>query len=671
MLERKLDIRLNLEHNLTKLRAKVWIKDIPDQYNREVFTLWFEDLILASRCNNLFDEIRNLKNFLTPQRVNHADFIKGISTLIEWSEKFLAKQEKWSVYLATRQMEEVGMDFSKSPALIRYLQTHFDTMCEYDDLIESLNPAEKDIFYKLIDATDFKSSGEELTAILLNSLGLAWIDHLESRSPELRMVSSGKLEQLERDLQENIALKASLSEELVLLRARERATYNLEYNRLNNLTTYRDLHHEAGKKKKIWPLRKLIGTFHDELFKVMPIWLASPESVSALFPLQEIFDIVIFDEASQCFAERGIPAMARAKQVIVAGDQKQLKPGDFFQSRWEEDGESADTEVESLLDLASRHWLTLTLQGHYRSQAPELVEFSNRNFYNGRLELLPHRDIVNSKLPALEYIKVDGAWENQTNEAEAFKVANLVLNLTTQHPEKEIGVITFNQSQQMLVWDKVEDIFLNEGKAIPATLMVKNIENVQGDEKDIILFSIAYAPDAKGKMAMQFGSLNASGGENRLNVAITRAREKVIVVASILPDQLHMQGIKNNGPKLLKEYLRFAYGVSEHKRPMNRSETTRDFKWHLKFKMEVDESKVLFDYFPNADIITKGQNGFGSIILTDDDYYERALSTKHHHAILPKLLEDKRWKHHAVYSRNFWRDREKFMMEIQRIQEQS
>ena len=354
-MEHKLDIRLNLEHNLSKLRTKSWIKDIPQHYSKEAFTDWFDVLVLAMRCNNLFDEIRNLKNFLSPQRIGHEQFLNNMDELIVLVEEFMAKQNEWTQYLSSRQIEELANDYSNVPSMVNYLHHHFDTLCEYDELMDSLSSIERVVFQKLIDSTQFKSSGDELCEIFKNNLGLAWIDQIEAKWPELRMVSSGKLEQLERELRENIEAKSRMSEEIVLLHAHERLTDELEYNRLNNLTTYRGLHHEVTKKKRIWPLRKLIGTFREDLLKVMPIWLASPESVSALFPLEGFFDLVIFDEASQCFAERGIPAMARAKQIVVAGDSMQLKPGDFFNARWDEENESADMEVESLLDLASRH----------------------------------------------------------------------------------------------------------------------------------------------------------------------------------------------------------------------------------------------------------------------------------------------------------------------------
>src|SRR5690349_16138037 len=239
----------------------------------------------------------------------------------------------------------------------------------------------------------------------------------------------------------------------------------------------------------------------------MPCWMVSPEAASAIFPMTEVFDIVIFDEASQCFAERGIPAMYRGRQLVVAGDDMQLKPNELYQTRWEdEDGDHPDLEVDSLLDLAKRYLPTVHLQGHYRSKSLELIDFSNRHFYEGRLQLLPDRNVLNRQEPAIEYQQVDGIWEDNTNMKEAEAVVERLVSLLTADADKEIGVVTFNSPQQNLILDLVEERFAKDGLAIPPSLFVKNIENVQGDEKDIIIFSVGYAPDKRKKMNMQFGS---------------------------------------------------------------------------------------------------------------------------------------------------------------------
>jgi hypothetical protein len=401
--------------------------------------------------------------------------------------------------------------------------------------------------------------------------------------------------------------------------------------------------------------------------------MASPESVSAIFPMEQLFDVVIFDEASQCFAERGIPALCRGNQVLVAGDDKQLRPFELYQSRLEEDTEAPELEVDSLLELSSKYLETTYLRGHYRSKSLELIDFSNHHFYNNKLQLLPDKRILDLNEPAVEYRKVDGMWESQTNPQEAQQVVDVVIKYVKEYPEKDIGVVTFNLPQQMLIMDLLDDAFLSAGQSLPTSLFVKNIENVQGDEKDIIIFSIGYAPDKNKKLSMQFGSLNVAGGENRLNVAVTRAREKVIIVSSIWPEALRVEGVQHDGPKLLKQYLEYAREISERRfKPSVIEHNQHNADWYLRSAIvrwsATEKTSLAFESgrLPSADItLTKSSKPEG-IILTDDVLYEQMYSIKDAHVYTPQLLEQKHWTHHRVFSRNWWMDRERVQHELNR-----
>jgi superfamily I DNA and/or RNA helicase len=446
--------------------------------------------------------------------------------------------------------------------------------------------------------------------------------------------------------------------DIALLKAREQTYRDLEYNRIGNPVTYRDLKHQTGKKRNIWQIRKLFTAFADEIFKLIPCWMASPESVSAIFQMEEIFDLVIFDEASQCFAERGIPAIYRGRQIVVTGDDKQLQPSELYRVRFEEEAEdSPELEVDSLLDLAAQYFPQTQLQGHYRSKSLELIDFSNAHFYKHTLQLLPDRLQINKQDPAVKYIKVEGTWQDNTNPVEAAAVVDLVNILIAQWPDKEVGIVTFNFKQQNLIQDLLEEQSLQSGKILPAALFVKNIENVQGDERDIIIFSVGYAPDAKGRMAMQFGSLNMQGGENRLNVAITRAREQIYVISSIVPPQLKTDETLHKGPKLLKEYLAYALHVSggEYK-PTPKKTKGFEASRLLKDKL-VSWSGHLARELPFADLTMKKGEAYQSLLLTDDDLYHQSLSAKDAHAYTPFLLKKKNWPFTRIYSREYWKDK--------------
>jgi len=670
ILEVKLDLRLNFEHNLTKLKNRKWLLNIPDVISRQHFAEWFAEQREAIRMKTIYNSIRGLKNLLNPINLKETDFRAKIQVLIQVLMKVQDEMKKRSPYLSITQITKLSQDPTLADELLKLLNRDFDSLCEFDKLKKTLSESEVQIIRKLKDLSG-GSDAEGWQRLFLNSLSLAWIDHIETKHPELRMVSSGKIQSLETELQEQIEIKQNLSNEILLLRARERVTDDLEFNRLHNRVSYRDLLHQTTKKKKIWPLRKVIGEFEEEVFKLLPCWMASPESVSAIFPMKEIFDLVIFDEASQCFAERGIPALYRGKQAVIAGDSKQLRPGDFYQARWqEEDFEEPDAEIDSLLELTSRYLMTLKLNGHYRSQSLELIDFSNKYFYEGKLQLLPDFQQLNKQQPSIEYNKLEGVWENNSNEIEAAHIADLVLNISLESPLKEIGVVTFNASQQSLTQDRVEEKFIQAQLKIPDRLFIKNIENVQGDERDIIIFSVGYAPDKKGKVSAQFGSLNVDGGENRLNVAVSRAREKIIVVSSLWPEQLEVGETKNDGPKLLKEYLHFAREVSmgnfkpyvvEDKK-YSASDQLKKLIAHTANKTEIELKE---DAFPFYDLTVQQGRSFKAAIFTDDNFYYESLSAKSPHALLPQLLKRKNWPNLRLYSRNFWNDKKKLRRDLE------
>jgi hypothetical protein len=417
----------------------------------------------------------------------------------------------------------------------------------------------------------------------------------------------------------------------------------------------------------------------EEVFRLVPCWLASPETVSAVFPLsQGLFDLVIFDEASQCYAEYGIPAMYRGKQVVVVGDSKQLTPYDLYRVRYEAENEDEkpEIEVESLLDLAKRLLPETSLQGHYRSRSLDLIDFSNQHFYRNKLQLLPDFQEMNRYQPAIRYVKVEGVWENNRNDVEAQKVHELIQQLQATQPHKSIGVVTFNHPQQQLIeqyfYNRKEDNWLQKNSPIGGW-GAKNIENVQGDECDIIIFSVGYAPDARGRLRAQFGSLNAQGGENRLNVAVTRAREQVYVVTSIWPDQLHVEDSLHAGPKLLKAYLLYALEVSEGRycpkpypseNPRSRGSLKVKMVERLRFMVGSKQDqpqtvnlklKTIVEELPFADLTVKNEAQYESLILTDDELYQQAISAKETHAYGPLLLRAKGWQFERMWSREWWR----------------
>lgn len=663
VLVERIDNRLNYEHSVSQIMENSWLHNYPTSFRKIDIQDWFYWQKMGLNMYVVAQTVRSLHEYILLPKLDHVSYQNKIRELIKLIEKLPQQLALWGRYVNMHQVRAIILQKENPSHLEKLLKKDFDAICEYHTLRSDLSTEEFKVLDELAD--DASLSIEDRLELFTNSLSLAWIDHLESKFPNLRTVASGKLDSLAEELRDQIEIKRKVSKEILLLKAREKTYDGLEYNRLKNRVTYRDLQHQVTKKRRIWSIRKVISEYAEELFTLLPCWMCSPESASAIFPMKQMFDLVIFDEASQCFAERGIPAMYRGKQTVVTGDSMQLQPSDLYRVRWEEeDDDTPELAIDSLLDLTKHYLPEVSLSGHYRSKSLELIDFSNEHFYKGRLRLLPDYEYVNKAEPAIQFKKVKGIWEDGVNEIEAQAVVDLAIKSFKELPDKDVGIVTFNYKQQSLILDLLEAKAAEKKLDIPASLFVKNIENVQGDERDIIIFSIGYAPDKKGKVKLQFGSLNAEGGENRLNVAVTRAREHVIIVSSISPSQLKTEDTKNEGPKLLKKYLEYAKKVSEKKwSPHIPEYEEHRVDWFLRNRLQEKdfhefEGFELAKELPFADLSVKKDETYTGLILTDDERYHQALSPKQIYAFQHFHLQMKNWPHVRFHSRELWLDPE-------------
>ncbi len=672
----KVDNRLNLQHNLAKLNNYTWLKDIPTNNNQVDLQAWFYYQKRALKAKMIFRHQRNFKEYFNIAQLSYSELKQKLEALIKLLDQLPARKTKWLNYLLPVQISHLVNHPEGVQKYAAELQSEFENLCAYDILQDELDSSQQDVISKLYDhwgQLEEEQRGSDPGGLFLNSLRLAWINHIETKYPRLRVVSSLELDEQQKEYQELVKQKRQISQDILLLKLREKIYSNVKYNRLNNMISYRDLRHQVSKKKRIWPIRKLLSQFDEELFKLVPCWLASPESVSAISPMRQLFDLVIFDEASQCFAEKGIPAMYRGKQVVVTGDSQQLSPNDLYQIRWQEEQvDDPDLEIDSLLDLAAKYLEQVQLRGHYRSRSLDLISFSNQHFYGGKLRMLPDFKEANQSEAAIEYIKVEGSWERNINQNEAIEVALLVERLIKEYPDQSIGVVTFNVQQQQYITERIEDRLAASEIAWPSSLIVKNIENVQGDEKDFIIFSVGYAPDKDGKFTMNFGSLNATGGANRLNVAITRARNKVIVVASIMPADLRVSNTKNEGPKLFKQYLQHAWDVAKGNHlPVQPSLEEFPASWYLKSRLKTElnaRTDLGFDFsLPFADLTLTKSGAYLGLVLTDDDLYFQSISVKDSHVYIPLILYEKGWRFQGVFSRQYWMNEQEVLEQLARF----
>jgi predicted DNA-binding WGR domain protein len=370
----------------------------------------------------------------------------------------------------------------------------------------------------------------------------------------------------------------------------------------------RDLEHEFGKTMRYKSIRDLAaGDTGDVIQDLKPIWLMSPLSVSDTLPLDpDLFDVVIFDEASQIPIEEAIPAIYRSHQVIVVGDEMQLPPTTFFATSRgeeesvvvEEEGErfEVDLDADSFLTQSATNLPSTLLAWHYRSRYESLISFSNASFYSGNLFTIPDRQRALADLPDLLvtapeqgdanvdgllarsisfHFQENGVYDDRRNPNEAAYIAQLVRSLLGRDTELSIGVVAFSEAQQAEIEDalgraasedsvfaaQLEAEYVREENDVFCGLIVKNLENIQGDERDIIIMSVCYGHDAGGRMLMNFGPINQRGGEKRLNVIFSRARHHMAIVSSIRHHDITND--YNDGANSLKNFLQYAEAISK------------------------------------------------------------------------------------------------------------
>ncbi len=444
-------------------------------------------------------------------------------------------------------------------------------------------------------------SRSELDALVRRSIRreslLAWKGRLEATLPELLVETA--------EIDRKVASLAALDDEVLALN-RQILRLDIDPDRLGTSTGWEDLTRLRGPRAR--RLREVLDLGRDlGLMRMRPIWLMNPDVASRLLPLKAgLFDVVVYDEASQMPVEFAVPTLFRAKRVLIAGDEKQMPPTSFFASRVDDDEEEttddafneAITEVErtaqeetwnrrevkdcpDLLQLGRGVLPATTLQIHYRSKYRELIDYSNSAFYRGELSVPASHPVDEiRRIRPVEVVRADGVYQDQTNQIEADRVVEVVAEYWKHGSPPSIGVVTFNRKQADLVEEAFEKRAEGDVQFLIAYrrerdrtqngedmgFFVKNVENVQGDERDVIVFSTTFGRDGHGTFRRNFGVLGQAGGERRLNVAVTRAREKVVLVTSMPTKDISewsKDGKVNKPSDYLQAYIDYAERLSD------------------------------------------------------------------------------------------------------------
>ncbi len=470
--------------------------------------------------------------------------------------------------------------------------------------------------------------------------------------------------ELLRDYENKIAEIKSLQESFA--KGSENQIKNALDNNLkiSNLNKRENNIAKLANRKRPMAIRSFMNEYPVEMDELVKVWLLQPEVIPAMFELHQMFDIVIFDEASQIFLERSLPAIARAKKLVVLGDEKQLGPSSFFAGRII--SEDSDDEIiednESLLTYSRAKLPEIMLKKHYRSRDVNLIKFSNERYYEGELNFINDNSFVGDSLK-YEFIN-DSDYSNGLNKKEAERVIELLQSHKDKYSKETIGVITANQKQEVYLFNQLiskhYELFewLKESGAF-----IKSIENVQGDERDIIIFSTTYGPE-EGNQRVNFGPINQELGSNRINVAITRAKKQMIVVSSIDLEQAAKKVATSlhQGPRDFIDYITFAKSLkNKEDRAETIFESTNPFEVGVYRTIEemIDGTNLGIEwkysglgYILDIVIYNKITNENLFAILLDSELSGTA--ARERDFLSTNFLEARGWKVHRIWSPNWW-----------------
>lgn len=435
---------------------------------------------------------------------------------------------------------------------------------------------------------------------------------------------------------------------------------------------------ELNKRRRHLAIRQLLRRAGNAVTRIKPVFMMSPLSIAQYVePGTLEFDILFIDEASQVRPVEALGAAARTKQIVVVGDDKQLPPTRFFVRTLDDiDPEEIESDqragdLESILGLChSQQMPSRMLRWHYRSRHHSLIAVSNHEFYDSRLFVIPSPVHEPSNLGLVFHHVVDAIYDrggSATNRLEAEAVARAVMGHAEQHPNLTLGVGAFSLRQRDAIVDELErlrrenpqlEAFFALGTTEP--FFVKNLENIQGDERDVIFVSVGFGPDASGYMTMNFGPVSSEGGERRLNVLITRARHRCEVFSSITHDQIDLGRATGRGPKSLKAFLSYAQTGNLDVAVVSGAEFDSPFEESVARAVaahgyELDAQVGLAGFFIDLAVKDPGRPGRYLLgIECDGASYHSSRSARDRDRIRQQVLEDRGWIIHRIWSTDWF-----------------
>lgn len=673
-----------IEEDASKLFGPYWNDGVPDWKNLETIIDLTKVLrqIVFSISNNEKDSLKILENLVNILNKTNEDgevsikLRRGFTNIIKLYRNTIKVLDNFCSILL---ISHIGI--SENDEYLSFLQSldskiklwienipQLNTWCQYQKIRRDCIEVGLEGLINEIESNNLQV--HDVQNIFDKSYYQWWIENIRTNDPVIKQYYKPDHEATIRRLKHIDNEYQALVKEQIVSRL---------YSRLLNW----DLSKETEKEILIKQIKRkrnnisvrLLFQNIPTIFPILkPCILMSPISVSQYLSSDDKFDVVIFDEASQIPIWDAIGSIVRGKQVIIVGDPKQMPPSNYYQ-RIAIGGGGANNlfeNLENVLDdcIASRI-PEIHLKWHYRSRHESLIAFSNYWFYKNALMTFPSPHTNSAvTLRRISGIYDGGVRGSHTNKIEAEIVVNEIIQRlkSPQHSHDSIGVVTFNQPQRDLIDELLENAKQKDSQLLSLlnkengdSLFIKNLESVQGDERDVIFFSIGYGPDMQGNISLQFGPLNNEGGERRLNVAITRARKEIVVFSSLYPEHMNLAGVQGKGVKLLKSFLQYAeHGIIGEKFTGKPREYESPFEEEVgtiiqKMGYEIHPQVGCAGYRIDMGVVDPeypGQYLLG--VECDGARYHSFKTARDRDRLREEVLTGLGWKIHRIWSTDWW-----------------
>lgn len=604
-----------------------------------------------------------------------------VSCVMDCDAQALTSLEKIAV--KTNTMPERWLDNMTYLAFSKWMEQaskNKDGLVAYSRFISAKNNLKQDRYLEqveLILSEKYSNLCEIIEALITREMAR---EIYKSNGEILASYNGSNLNTLRKRLQEadRAVIKLSRQRLQAELFNKARPPLGIGFGRKSEFTELALLRNEISKKQRHIPIRNLTKRAARALLEIKPCWMMSPLAVAQYLPRGGVqFDLVIIDEASQMTPEDSVGALIRAKQAMVVGDTNQLPPTGFFRKMLEDESADEDEKVteESILEMANASFTPARrLRWHYRSRHSGLISFSNKHVYNNDLVVFPSAQEEHPHM-GVSYIKVNGTYSSGTNPKEAMIMIDAIIDFMRVHTDKSLGVVLMNQKQRDLLLDEMNYALEQHPQAREymekwdvandglESFFIKNLENVQGDERDVIFIGTVYGAEKEGAPVMQrFGPINGIAGQRRLNVLFSRAKERIVTFSSMTAADIRAEEESNPGVYMLKCWLEYSSSGILEAGQYTEKEPDSDFEEHVIKQIKSIGCVAIPQVGVKGYSIDIGikhpdwPHGFIMGVECDGASYHSSRSARDRDRLRQEVLEGLGWNLYRIWSTDWFED---------------